>query len=225
MRKNKLIIFDLDGTLYKFRGGSFINSGLQKIVLQNASQYIQIKLHKTEKDASVLLKNIQKLYGENISIALEKKYNCSRREYFDFVWNIDAKGLIVGSSKMKNVLNRLSKKYQLLLISDAAFVWIENALKELELESFFEGKILSGDGNKRKIFENRFVDIPKQYNVLPENIISIGDQEKTDILPAKKIGFKTIYVKGVKESSVADENIDAVEECEKIIDLFFYQRN
>ena len=46
MNKNKLIIFDLDGTLYKLDGGSFLNSKLNKKILKNVVKYIQKKLKK-----------------------------------------------------------------------------------------------------------------------------------------------------------------------------------
>ncbi len=221
MKKDKLIIFDLDGTLYKFKDGTFVSSGLQKQVLKNAIKYIQFKLKKTKKEAQKILNDIVQNYGEDISIAMEEKYNCTRRDYFDFVWDIDAKNIITGSQDMSKILRKLDREYKLALISDGAFIWIQNALIELNLIEFFEGNIFSGDGQKRKSLKNRFNDIPKQYSVLPKNIISIGDQEKTDIIPAKQLGFKTIFVSNSKKTTFADVNIDSIKKCEKAINKLF----
>lgn len=38
-RNKQLIIFDMDGTLYNFKEGSFSQSGLRKKVLENANIY------------------------------------------------------------------------------------------------------------------------------------------------------------------------------------------
>ena len=217
MNNKKLIIFDLDGTLYQFKNGTFVDSGLQKIILCNALRYIQKTLSVTNEKAKKILISIQNEYGEEISIAMEEKYGCTRREYFDFVWNVNVKGLVYGSSNTRDMLSRLEQKYDLLLISDAAYVWIQNALAELKISEFFEGKILSGDGQKRKSLGNRFNEISKQFNIAPKNVIVVGDQEKTDIIPAKVCGFKTIHVNKQYKSKIADVNICNIDECEKAI--------
>lgn len=220
MRKDKLIIFDLDGTLYQFRGGSFRGSGLQKKVLENALKYIQSKLQKTSPEAQKILREIQRKYGEDISIALEEKYNCSRKDYFDNVWDIDAGGIIKEAGPVQNIIESLNKKYELLLVSDGAEVWIQNALKELGIKKFFLGKILSGDGEKRKSLFNRFDEISVLYNFSPGNIIVVGDQEKTDIIPAKKCGLKTIFVNQQK-SKYANINIKTIRDVECSIGKVF----
>ena len=222
MKKDKLIIFDLDGTLYQFRGKSFRGSGLQKRVLENALKYIQSKLQKTLPEAQKILREIQQEYGEDISIALEEKYNCSRKEYFDNVWNIEAKGIIGEAGPVRKIIERLNKQYELLLMSDGAEVWIQNVLKELRIEEFFREKILSGDGKKRKSLFSRFDEISDLYNFSPGNIIVVGDQEKTDIIPAKKCGFKTIFINR-QNSKYADVNIKKIQEAEWAIKTIFEQ--
>ena len=72
--KNRLIIFDMDGTLYNFKGGSFEKSGLKKRIAENANSFVQIKLNKTKDEASKILKVLRTEYGDNISIALEEKF-------------------------------------------------------------------------------------------------------------------------------------------------------
>ncbi len=221
MNSNKLIIFDLDGTLYKLKGGSFSSSELNKEMLKNAAKYIQVKLNKSREEASEILKNIKIEYGENISIALEEKYNLDRYEYFDYVWDIDPKNLIIKYDNLENILMRMSKEYQFLLTSDAPRKWIENVLKELNIDSFFEGKILSGEGNKRKVFGNRFTYIAKEYNIKPEQIVAIGDQEESDIIPAKQLGFKTIYINKENKSDVADISIKDTKYLEAAFSFLF----
>ena len=220
MKKDKLIIFDLDGTLYQFQGGSFKNSGLEKMVLKNALKYIQDRLQKTLPEAQKILQKIRDEYGEDISIALEERYNCSRKDYFDSVWNIEAKGVIRESGLVRDIIKKLNKKYALLLVSDGAEVWINNALRELGIEKYFKGRILAGDGDKRKSLGNRFSMIPKGYGFKPGDIVVIGDQEKTDIIPAKEQGLKTIFV-SQRKSVYSNITIKTINEVEQAIEEVF----
>jgi len=144
MIKNKLIIFDLDGTLYKFKNGSFINSGLQKKVLKNALSYIQKKLKQSKSQAKNTLKIIQEEYGEDISIALEEKYGCSRQDYFNEVWNISAKGIIIGDKNIKNILLELAKENTLLHLLSAVSLFHFGSMICLKLTTttFFYQDIL-----------------------------------------------------------------------------------
>jgi len=59
----KMIIFDLDGTLYSFKGGSIKKSGLYKKILENTKKYIIEKFNKDESDAKNLLEEILREYG------------------------------------------------------------------------------------------------------------------------------------------------------------------
>lgn len=221
MKKDKLIIFDLDGTLYKMKGGSFANSKLREKVLRNAVKYIKIKLKISKHEAEIILEEIVSEYGENISIALEKKYKLNRYEYFDYVWNINPSPYIKKSKDVEGSLIRLNKDYEFLLMSDSPKIWISNVLKVLGIESFFKGKILSGEGNKRKIFGNRYDDILSKYNIIPSNVIVVGDQENTDIAPAKKIGLNTIFINQSKKSKFADANIRSISNLEPAISYLY----
>ena len=100
-------------------------------------------------------------------------------------------------------------------MSDAPCIWINNVLNELDINIFFKNKIFSGEGNKRKIFNNRFDELIKKYNFKPEQIVTIGDQEESDIIPAKKLGIKTIYINN-KKSKIADVSIKNLENLESI---------
>jgi len=58
--KKGLIIFDLDGTLYKLPGSSFAKSPLQKRVLAGAQNFIAKKLSKNKAEAKTILGDIKK---------------------------------------------------------------------------------------------------------------------------------------------------------------------
>jgi putative hydrolase of the HAD superfamily len=222
MKKNKsinpLLIFDMDGTLYNFVEGSFKNSGLQKIILINALKYIMKKLRKTNVEARQILKEINKEFGEDISIALEKKYNLDRFKYFNEVWDIPDKKYIKPNPGLRKLLIDLKRKYDFAVVSDAPMIWISRVLQELKIDDIFKNRIFSGETDTRKEFGNYFPKIIQHYKVKPSNCFVVGDQEKTDILPANKMGMKTIYVNTVNRSKIADFNINNILQIKKILE-------
>ena len=213
----KLIIFDLDGTLYEFEGGSFRNSNLSKKVLENALCYIQEKLNKNHAGAQEILMKIREKHGEEISIALEKEYGLDRYDYFKNVWNIPSKGYIKKKSGLKSLLFKLKEKFILTLVTDSPAVWANHVLEELEVKDIFGDNIFTGEGDERKGLNNAFERIYRKYGVKPENCIIVGDQEHTDIIPAKKEGITTVFV-NQETSKFADYNIGDILELGKIKD-------
>jgi len=218
--QKKTIIFDLDGTLSELKGGTFKNSGVYRAVLKNTEKYIRNKLDKTEDEARKILKDILNEYGESISIALEEKFNLNRYDYFRAVWDISVGSYIKRNRRVRNVLIGLKKDFDLVLISDAPKIWIERILNELKIRDIFsDNRIFSGEGNVRKEFGNAFAVITKVLHVKPENCIVVGDQEETDIIPAKRLGMKTILVSRSKKSKAADYIIDNILEVKKVLDI------
>lgn len=215
----KYIIFDLDGTLYKFKGGSFDKSPLKKIIKKNSRKFIAEQLQINDLKADSILKNIIKTYKEEISIGLEKKCGLNRFKYFNTVWNIPAENLVKYNSQTRSILNLLRKKYVLILVSDAPQIWIQNVIKVLKIKNIFKNKIFSGESDTRKGLGNAFKYIIKKTGGTPKNYIVVGDQEKTDIQPAKKIGMTTIFINKNKTSKIANYNISEFKKITAILPL------
>lgn len=216
-KAKKLLIFDMDGTLYKFKEGSFRNSGLNKKILENAKLFIQNKLEKNQVEAEQILTEIIEEFGEDISIALEKKYNLDRYEYFNTVWDISAKDFIQQNDKLSIILNKYKDKFIFAILSDAPRIWINNVLAELKVKELFADNIFSGEGDSRKGFNNAFENILATFEIKPKDCLVFGDQEETDIIPAKKLGLKTVLVNQTGQSKEADYNVDSILDIEEIL--------
>jgi len=100
----KAIIFDMDGTLYEFKEGSFKKSALKKVVFKNAIKYIAENLKKNNKEAKLILRGILQNNDENISLGLEKQFGLNRYDYFKKVWDIPAKNYIKKDRAIKAIL-------------------------------------------------------------------------------------------------------------------------
>jgi HAD superfamily hydrolase (TIGR01509 family) len=217
MNKKKLIIFDLDGTLYEFEGGSYNGSPLSKQVRLNATKFLQNKLNLSEPEVK---KHIDYIFDEqdNASLIIEKDFGINRYDYFKAVWDIPAAGMITFNPELKQILQTLSINNKLALVSDAPAVWVNNVLEELGVKQFFGENIFTGEGANRKHFGNSFKPILEKLQFTPQNCVSVGDQEATDIIPAKELGMKTVFVSKLgKGSEMADYNIVNIKEIINIL--------
>ena len=214
----KVLIFDLDGTLYQLQGGSYEKSILKTKIQNNAKKFISKRLGVNMTDSSKILTRIENEYGEKISIGLEIEFNLNRYDYFNFVWDISTHNIVKKNTNLKKILLTLNKKYIFVLLSDAPKIWIENVLKKLNIYDSFSKNIFSGESEFRKGFNNGFTNVLNKMNLKSIDCISIGDQEKTDIIPAKKLGIKTIYINQTKKSKVADISIKSINDILDVLE-------
>jgi len=211
------IFFDLDGTLYELPGGSYSKSPLKRYVLNNARDYIASKLNKTKTEATLILQKILKKYKEEISLGVEKELNLDRNDYFQTVWNIPARPVVIKERNLRKNLLALKKYYRLVIISDAPLIWVKNVLEELNIYDIFRDNIFSGESNNRKGLQTAFPRVIKFLRLKSRECISVGDQENSDIIPAKKIGLKTIFISQSKKSDIADFNVRSISELSKLL--------
>ncbi|MBS3052162.1 MAG: HAD family hydrolase [Candidatus Aenigmarchaeota archaeon] len=91
-------------------------------------------------------------------------------------------------------LEKLSKKYNLVLLSNTSVEYSNEFIKNLGIMKFFDKVILSCDVELAKPNLKFFELILKETEARPNEICFIGDSYSNDIIPAEKIGFKTILI-------------------------------
>jgi len=224
----KLIILDLDGTLYSLKNGSFKKSGIYDAIIENTKQYIKQKLRVDDEAADLIIKKIVKDFGDSISIGLEKRYGFDRHTYFNYAWDLPADKYISYNRdiNLRRILLKLKKKFKLAVLSDAPLIWINKVLKELLIKNIFNKEYLfSGEGDIRKEFNNAFQAIIKKIKIKPSRCVVFGDQLETDIMPAKKVGMKTVYIGNKKEALfIADYVIKSINDIEQALKAIkFYE--
>ncbi|RME58395.1 HAD family hydrolase [Candidatus Parcubacteria bacterium] len=213
------IIFDLDGTLYPIPGGSFHSSPIMQAVRKRAVQFIKKKLHISSSEAVRILSRIQKRYGEHISIGLEEKFRIPRKEYFQYSWNLRLKDFIPIPKTTKQVIRQLAQRYKLVLLSDAPSIWVRNALADLDITKYFS-EVFSGESDVRKAYGNAIKPTLKKLNTDPRRAIMVGDQEATDILPAKRAGVAiTILVNPATTSKHATASLPNINLLPEMLDM------
>jgi len=224
MQKNliKVIIFDLDDTLYEER--TFVESGFKEV-----AGYIEGKFKIKKKEFFKILLNIflKKRRRYIFGIAL-KKYNLYSKKLVDRMVNIYRyrKPRIKPHLGVINLLNSLKKKYHLALITDGLGYVQRNKVKALNIERFFDLIIYTDDYGKKKSKPDlySFRKVLKHSNISPEEAIYIGDDPHKDFIGVKKLGIKTIRVlqgryKDIKAKKdfEADYNVNKLTEIRRLL--------
>src|SRR5579875_1613925 len=92
----------------------------------------------------------------------------------------------------KEILCSLSKTKKLVLYTNSPQKDSEVILKKLGLRDFFDYKIFKGQKPVKS--EEYFEIIRNHYHVSFSNILSIGDNAINEIIPANKLGCRTILI-------------------------------
>ncbi len=193
----KAIIFDLDNTLIDFMK-----------IKKNANEaavtaMIKSGLNIKKKDALELLKELHSKYG----LEYQKIFNKFLKEILGKVDIRLLAAAVVAYRKTKgdlfepytntiHTLNKLKGKgYTLVIVTDAPKFQAWTRLYEMDIEKFFDFVITPDDAGATKPSGLPFKMAIKKLGLQPEEIIVVGDWPSRDILPAKKLGMKTVLAK------------------------------
>lgn len=207
-------IFDLDGTLYNFDntlGKSYCESSIYKRVKENALSFMQNKLSLNDSQIKKEFCLADKQCKGQLSVYLENKYGISKYEYFCNCYDLNPKDYITKNTNVRNLFRELGNNA--FILTGAPKIWVYRTLDYLGLTEYVGKNVLTGEYKIVKPNPNVFLEATKILNCLPENTLSIGDQEHTDIIPAKSIGLRTAII---GKSDLADYQLKSIDE---MIDL------
>lgn len=98
-------------------------------------------------------------------------------------------------NEAKNVLDKLSEVYPMVLVSNF-YGNVESVLKDFDLSKYFPKIIESAVVGVRKPDPKIFELGVEALGLKPEEVVVIGDSYRKDIEPSEKIGCQTIWIKG-----------------------------
>jgi putative hydrolase of the HAD superfamily len=203
--KAKGIIFDVDGSLHPFdRGGAstFEQSRLSRAIKENIVLFFQQRFKISRPEAEARYENIKHKSNGELSMWLEKEYGIPRHQYFTETWDLDPQVFMDRDSDLAVALEAVTARRSIL--SNAPRIWIDRVTDFLQIGHMFDSDaVFSGEPNIRKPHPNAFLQIADFWCLSPEEIVAIGDQEKSDILPAKSLGMKTVRI-GTNTGTAAD---------------------
>jgi len=192
----KAVIFDLDNTLIDFMR-------MKKLSCEAAMDTMISAGLKIEKKKG--MKILFQLYHEHgleyqkIFQAFLKKV-LGRIDYGIMASGIVAyrrvkEGLLYPYPNVVPTLNELKKKYKLAILSDALRIQAWIRLVAMNIQDKFDIVVTFDDTKTRKPNKKPFLYALKKLRLKPEECLMVGDSLKKDIVPAKKLGFRTAFAK------------------------------
>lgn len=108
--------------------------------------------------------------------------------------------------KAKPVLEALSKKYPMVLVSNF-YGNVETVLKDFGIDSYFKKVIESAVVGVRKPDPKIFTLGVEALGLKPEEVLVVGDSYAKDIVPAEKAGCQAIWLKGKGWTKEEDDTL------------------
>lgn len=192
----KLLIFDLDNTLASER--EYVRSGFGAV-----ADYIHQKksLPKEEVFNCLIQSFFSSGRGRNFN-ELKEKFpldNISIEEMVK-VYRSHLPSIRL-FPEAAQVLEKLSKKYKLCIITNGIVEAQRMKVKALQLDKYFDKFFFAQKNGKefekphRKVFE----DALTHFGLAPSEAVMIGDDIVTDIEGATAVGIDTIFIKGPRD--------------------------
>lgn len=205
--KNKLIIFDIDDTLYNEI--DYVKSGYKVI-----SRYIEKKYNK--KDIYKTLMSLFNTSSKNVFNRLFDKLNISYTKD-DIMHLVDLFRNHVPDIKMNketiNALIELRKNYKLAIVSDGNYNTQKLKCDSLNLERYFDEVILTDKYGKEYWKPNKkaFEVLNSKFNISYENMFYVGDNPNKDFY-ISVYGINTIRLYNKKGIYYNDKYKDDIKE-------------
>lgn len=192
--KHNKFIFDLDGTLYRFACGSqtFGGSVFCADLYQRVEQFLAAELDVSVAEAGRAVAEINRKFDGEISTGVEKTFGIDRYKYYAATWNCNPANYVSKDERLASELQAFTGHSVLLTAAPRA--WSDKVLQYLQIAEVFGDKIITGEPDTRKPDPQVFAQAAEMLSTSPAQIISIGDQNHSDILPAKLLGMSTIII-------------------------------
>jgi len=206
--KVKVVLFDLGDTLVKTKKGIYLEllKSLHESLISNSVNLPFEELKKAyfevrEKEHEIIRQTLKEIdFSKRISETLSNfgyvfkqndKIITDACEAF-FKPFIDTTTIVKSALK---VLSALKKKYRLGVVSDFLYPpAFRKMLQKFKLMKYFDIVVISSEVGWRKPHPAIFQAALKSLEVSPYETVFVGDSIKRDIIPAKKLGMRTILI-------------------------------
>ena len=218
----KAVLFDVDDTLVDFMG--IKKAAATAAVKAMCAAGLKLEQKKAEK---LLFKLYWEKGIENQRILqLFLRENMGKLDY-----RILAAGIIAyrraKEERMhtlpgaREVLAKLRKRYRLAAVTDAQSIQAWLRLTELDIQGYFDFVITPLETGKKKFTGLPFKLAIRKLMLQPDQIAMVGDWPARDIIPAAKLGMRTVhasYGDTNREKCAPDATIRDIRELPKVLE-------
>jgi HAD superfamily hydrolase (TIGR01549 family) len=128
----------------------------------------------------------------------------------------------------REALAKLSGRYRLGIISDVGFSpgrVLKQVLADHELLDLFDSLVFSDEAGRAKPHIEVFERTALSLSAEPGAMVHVGDLERTDIIGAKRAGYRAIRFTGATpmredETTIADFTTDDLRDIPRLVEMF-----
>ena len=204
MTKIKNLIFDLDNTLYDFskiweKSNKLIFEYLKYDSVVSYEEFFRLyKSVNNELLEEVFQGNMKlvELRNKRLMLTLEKLGILLTDEDCRFYYEKQFEFILESiepDEEINSWINRLSKTYNMILLTNGKSYEQRMKLKKLGLENIFK-LYISGETYISKPKEKAFINVLEKENIVASETMMIGDSLHHDINPANKLWMKSCLV-------------------------------
>lgn len=209
LKNIKVLVWDFDGTLYKWI------PKLREEVRE--AEYRTIKDHtgwSREKTVTEFNQVHQKVLSATTAVAKIAGIPVAQAA-MEGEWYIDRSKYLKRDERLVRLFKQLDSYKHYLLVNGIQEVTRKSLLLLGLSPDIFEEVVTSETVGVNKPNLNGFKYIFAKTQLRPEQHLMIGDRESVDIIPARKLGFKTCLVWG--ESKFADVSLTTIYDLKKVL--------
>lgn len=232
----KALYFDMDDTLHSFSksAGTAMNEVYNHILKKHALPLDRLKqtyakiMAQTEKNAFFDGRTSREYRTERFTKLLAA-FNVNDESTVRQLLDIYAETLERNmglSDGVKDVLNRLSQKKPLYIVSEGPSDAQRRAIDILGLATYFQGVFISGEAKKIKETGELFQYALEQTAYKPEEVVLIGDSYARDVVGGLAAGLYVVWLNRENKQLTPKEKqphaqISNIQESEKILEKYF----
>ncbi len=191
----KVILFDLDGTLY--------NSSEVRTKFAEAAYHALAKLKKISVDeAKTLIEDTREKLKEKHGFPVPYTLTLIRFGMPVETWHkeniayFDPRDFLSADGKLRKLLQDMKKRYRLAILTNNNEVQANRILQALKVQDLFDRVFTYNSFRTMKPNPKTFREAARAMDVSPNECLVVGDRYSVDLIPAQDLGMKIYEVKG-----------------------------
>ncbi|MDH4212143.1 MAG: HAD family hydrolase [candidate division WOR-3 bacterium] len=191
----KVILFDLDGTLY--------NSTEVRTKFAEAAYHALAKLKKIPVDeAKMLIEDTREKLKEKHGFPVPYTLTLIRFGMPVEVWHkeniayFDPRDYLSANGELRKILQGMKKRFKLAILTNNNEVQANRILQALKVQDLFDRVFTYNSFRTMKPNPRTFREAAGAMGVSPNECLVVGDRYSVDLIPAQDLGMKIYEVKG-----------------------------
>jgi len=208
LRDVKHLLWDVDGTLYKSKPD--LLEAIQHEIYVRIAMGLSIPYEEASRRFLALYARLGGATATAVELGLD------RRLIQEAVESVDKTKYLKPDHRLRDIFEETLRDFTHIIVTNTSRRGTIRTLEILGLSPrIFQGIVTADDVVRSKPDIEPYMKALDMTGSAAHQHVSIGDREKVDVLPAKMLGMKTIFVWGTSE--VADVSVPTIYDVPSVL--------